>query len=72
MQTATVDEFIDAGIAFAGNPDTVFEQIREFSNHVGGVGNLLMMGQGGHISHADTVANLSLFSREVLPRLSEL
>lgn len=31
-----------------------------------------MMAQGGHISHADTVANLKLFSKEVLPRLKEL
>ena len=31
-----------------------------------------MMGHGGALSHADTVANLSLFAREVLPRLSEL
>jgi alkanesulfonate monooxygenase SsuD/methylene tetrahydromethanopterin reductase-like flavin-dependent oxidoreductase (luciferase family) len=72
MQTATVDEYINAGIAFAGNPDTVFEQIKEFSEHVGGIGQLLMMGQGGHINHEDTVDNLTLFSREVLPRLREL
>jgi len=31
-----------------------------------------MMGQGGHISHEDTVANLKLFSKEVLPRVAEL
>jgi hypothetical protein len=31
-----------------------------------------MMGQGGHLSHEDTVANLTLFSKEVLPRLKEL
>jgi hypothetical protein len=31
-----------------------------------------MMGQGGLISHEDTVDNLSLFSKEVLPRLAEL
>ena len=72
MQTGSVDEFVDAGIAFAGNPDTVFEQIREFNDHVGGLGHLLMMGQGGHLSHEDTVDNLTLFSKEVLPRLKEL
>lgn len=69
---ATVDQFIDAGLVFAGTPDMVFDQIKEFHAHVGGFGHLLMMGQGGHISHADTVANLKLFSKEVLPRLSEL
>jgi alkanesulfonate monooxygenase SsuD/methylene tetrahydromethanopterin reductase-like flavin-dependent oxidoreductase (luciferase family) len=72
MQFGTVDEFIDAGVAFAGTPDTVFEQIKEFHQHVGGLGQLLMMGQGGHISHDDTVSNLRLFSKEVLPRLSDL
>lgn len=72
MRTATVDQFVNAGIAFAGTPDQVFEQIREFHEHVGGFGHLLMMGQGGHLSHEDTVANLTLFSKEVLPRLAEL
>ena len=69
---ATVDEFIDAGIAFAGTPDMVFDQIRAFYDHVGGFGHLLMMGQGGHISHEDTVDNLTMFSEEVLPRLGGL
>jgi hypothetical protein len=39
---------------------------------VGGFGSLLMMGQGGHLSHEDTVSNLTMFSQEVLPRLQEL
>jgi hypothetical protein len=33
------------------------------------MGNLLMMGQGGELSHAQTVDNLTLFAREVYPRL---
>jgi hypothetical protein len=37
-----------------------------------GFGHLLMMGQGGLLSHEDTVANLKLFSKAVLPRLDEL
>jgi len=32
----------------------------------------LMMGQGGLLDHDDTVANLTMFSREILPRLAEL
>ena len=71
-RTATIEEFIDAGLAFAGTPDMVFRQIKEFHDHVGGFSHLLIMGQGGRISHADTVSNLTLFSREVLPRLAEL
>ena len=69
---ASVDDFIDAGLVFAGTPDMVFDQMKQFYDHVGGFGHLLMMGQGGHISHQDTVANLSLFSKEVLPRLADL
>ena len=68
----TVADAIDAGLCFAGTPDDVFGQLRAFYDHVGGFGHLLMMGQGGLLSHEDTVANLTLFSEEVLPRLGEL
>ena len=33
------------------------------------MGNLLMMGHAGPMSHADTVENLTLFANEVMPRL---
>ena len=72
VHKATVDEFIEAGIAFAGTPDDVYRQMKAFYDHVGGFGHLLMMAQGGHISHEDTVDNLTLFSKEVLPRIAEL
>jgi alkanesulfonate monooxygenase SsuD/methylene tetrahydromethanopterin reductase-like flavin-dependent oxidoreductase (luciferase family) len=71
-RTMTVAQAIDAGLSFAGTPDDVFDQLKAFYGHVGGFGHLLMMGQGGHLSHQDTVANLTLFSKEVLPRLAEL
>jgi alkanesulfonate monooxygenase SsuD/methylene tetrahydromethanopterin reductase-like flavin-dependent oxidoreductase (luciferase family) len=71
-RTMTVEQAIDAGLSFAGTPDDVFDQLKAFYDHVGGFGHLLMMGQGGHLSHQDTVANLTLFSKEVLPRLAEL
>ena len=69
---ASVDDFIDAGLVSAGTPDMVFKQIKEFHDHVGGFGHLLMMAQGGHLSHQDTTANLKLFSKEALPHHSEL
>jgi len=68
----TVDDAIDAGLSFAGTPDDVFDQLRAFYDHVGGFGHLLMMGQGGLLSHEETVANLTLFSKAVLPRLEAL
>jgi alkanesulfonate monooxygenase SsuD/methylene tetrahydromethanopterin reductase-like flavin-dependent oxidoreductase (luciferase family) len=71
-RTVTVEEAINASLVFAGTPDDVFDQLKEFYDHVGGFGHLLMMGQGGLINHEGTVANLTLFSKEVLPRLTEL
>jgi alkanesulfonate monooxygenase SsuD/methylene tetrahydromethanopterin reductase-like flavin-dependent oxidoreductase (luciferase family) len=71
-RTMTVEEAIDAGLVFAGTPDDVWDQLKAFYDHDGGFGHLLMMGQGGTISHEDTVANLTLFSKEVLPRLAGL
>jgi hypothetical protein len=35
------------------------------------MGNLLMMGHAGFLSHEDTVSNLTMFAQEVLPRLKE-
>jgi alkanesulfonate monooxygenase SsuD/methylene tetrahydromethanopterin reductase-like flavin-dependent oxidoreductase (luciferase family) len=69
MQTASVDELIDAGVLFCGTPDRVYEQIVDFCEHCGGMGNLLMMGHGGELTHAQTVDNLTLFARAVYPRL---
>ena len=64
-----VQDLIDAGVMFCGTPDQVHQQIVDFSEHSGGLGNLIMMGHAGAMSHADTVDNLTLFAREVLPRL---
>lgn len=66
---ASIPELVDANIVFAGTPDQVYDQICEFNDHVGGVGNLVMMFHGGELSHEDTKANLRLFSDKVLPRL---
>ena len=48
MQSATIDELIDAGVLFCGTPDEVYEQIADFCEHCGGMGNLLMMGQAAN------------------------
>lgn len=70
--TATLPELVDAGVCFAGTPDQVFEQIKDFSRYVGGCGNILAMMHGGTLSAADTAENLRLFSAEVLPRLLDI
>jgi alkanesulfonate monooxygenase SsuD/methylene tetrahydromethanopterin reductase-like flavin-dependent oxidoreductase (luciferase family) len=70
--TASIEQLIESGTCFAGSPDDVYAQIRALYDSVGGFGNLLMFGQGGFLDHADTVANITLFAKEVLPRLREL
>jgi alkanesulfonate monooxygenase SsuD/methylene tetrahydromethanopterin reductase-like flavin-dependent oxidoreductase (luciferase family) len=70
--TASIEQLIESGTCFAGTPDDVYDQIKALSDSVGGFGNLLMFGQGGFLDHADTVANITLFGREVMPRLRAL
>ena len=69
MRSASVQELIDAGILFCGTPDQVYDQLVDFCDYCGGMGNLLMMGHAGFLSPADTVDNLSLFAKEIYPRL---
>jgi alkanesulfonate monooxygenase SsuD/methylene tetrahydromethanopterin reductase-like flavin-dependent oxidoreductase (luciferase family) len=69
MRAGSVQDLIDAGILFCGTPDQAYRQIVDFCDYCGGMGNLLMMGHAGFLTHEDTVDNLTLFAQEVLPRL---
>ena len=69
---STVEGAIEAGTMFAGTPDQVFAQIKKHWHHVGGYGNLLIMGQAGFLEHDDTVHGIRMFAREVYPRLKAL
>jgi len=60
------------GNVFAGTPDQVFAQIKNFWEYAGGFGHLLMMAQAGFLTYAETTASMRLFSQEVYPRLQEL
>jgi len=71
LSSATLDDFIECGIVFTGTPDQVYGQICDFVDTIGGLGNLILMGQGGRMSHEETVDSLTLFGRNVLPRLKE-
>lgn len=66
-----MQDLIDAGVLFCGTPDQVYDQLVEFCAYCGGMGNLLMMGHAGWLSHQETADNLTLFAREVLPRLKD-
>jgi len=69
--TASISDLIDANIMFVGTPNQVYDQICEFNDFVGGVGNYLMMFHGGELSHEDTKDSLRLFADKVLPRLKD-
>jgi alkanesulfonate monooxygenase SsuD/methylene tetrahydromethanopterin reductase-like flavin-dependent oxidoreductase (luciferase family) len=71
MHQGSVQDLIDAGILFCGTPDQVYRQIVDFTEYCGGMGNLLMMGHAGFLTHEDTVSNLTLFAKEVMPRLKQ-
>lgn len=61
----------EQGVMIYGTPDQVYEQIKTFYNNVGGFGQLLMMQQAGHLDHKETVKSMTLFAKEVYPRIRE-
>jgi alkanesulfonate monooxygenase SsuD/methylene tetrahydromethanopterin reductase-like flavin-dependent oxidoreductase (luciferase family) len=69
---ATIDAQIEKGNMFCGSPDTVFKQIKRFHDHIGGVGHLMLMMQAGPMDSPDVIKSLTLFAKEVYPRLKEL
>jgi alkanesulfonate monooxygenase SsuD/methylene tetrahydromethanopterin reductase-like flavin-dependent oxidoreductase (luciferase family) len=68
----TPPEAMAQGILFAGNPDSVYRQIMEFYDKVGGFGHLSLVGRSGYMTHAESEKSIRLFTREVLPRLREI
>ena len=68
----TLDAQMERGNVFCGTPDQVYEQIKTFYDYSGGFGNLLIMGQAGHLTFEQTRRSMSLFASEVYPRLKEL
>jgi alkanesulfonate monooxygenase SsuD/methylene tetrahydromethanopterin reductase-like flavin-dependent oxidoreductase (luciferase family) len=72
LTTMTPEQAMADGILFAGGPDSVYRQIMEFHDKVGGFGHLAMIGRSGFMTHAESEKGIRLFAREVLPRLREI
>jgi len=66
----TPEQAIARGLMFAGNPDTVVRQIREFKAKAGNFEHLVLASRSGFMTHDEATRGLKLFAREVLPRLS--
>ncbi len=67
-----MDYLIDKGVVMAGTPDQVVAQVERFYELTGGFGHLLAMLQAGFLSHEETVHNITLFAKEVCPRIRHL
>jgi alkanesulfonate monooxygenase SsuD/methylene tetrahydromethanopterin reductase-like flavin-dependent oxidoreductase (luciferase family) len=65
----TPERAMKEGILFCGNPDTVYQQIMDFYDQVGGFGHLAMVGRSGPMTHPEAEKGIRLFAKEVLPRL---
>jgi alkanesulfonate monooxygenase SsuD/methylene tetrahydromethanopterin reductase-like flavin-dependent oxidoreductase (luciferase family) len=66
------EQAMQRGLLFAGNPDTVYQQIMDFYAKVGGFNHLAMIGRSGFMTHAETEKSIKLFGKEVLPRLQAI
>ncbi len=71
IRTQGLDALMESGALVAGTPDSVVKQIRRFYDRVGGFDHFLMMQQAGFLSHERTVKSMTLFAREVYPRIRE-
>ena len=68
----TAEQAMAKGLMFAGNPDSVFRQIREHRERVGPFEHLVLAGRSGFMTHGEATKGLKLFAKEVLPRIREL
>lgn len=72
LTSITAPEAMKQGILFAGNPDSVYRQIVEFHDKVGGFNHIVLIGRSGFMTHEESVKGIRLFTKEVLPRLKEI
>lgn len=72
MRQPDVEFQTEFGNLYWGTPDTVVEQINKFNEQVGGLGNMLLMGHAGPMSHKETTAYLRRMAADVYPRLKEM
>jgi alkanesulfonate monooxygenase SsuD/methylene tetrahydromethanopterin reductase-like flavin-dependent oxidoreductase (luciferase family) len=68
----TVEQAMQRGILFAGSADTVYQQIMDFYDKVGGFNHLVTVGHSGFMTHAEAEQGIKRMAKEVLPRLQEI
>jgi alkanesulfonate monooxygenase SsuD/methylene tetrahydromethanopterin reductase-like flavin-dependent oxidoreductase (luciferase family) len=65
----TAEQAIARGILCAGDPDTVYKQIMDIYDKVGGFGHFIFIGRSGFLDHQEAEKGIRLLAEEVLPRL---
>jgi alkanesulfonate monooxygenase SsuD/methylene tetrahydromethanopterin reductase-like flavin-dependent oxidoreductase (luciferase family) len=65
----TAEQAIARGILCAGNPDTVYTQIMDIYEKVGGFANFIFVGRSGFLDHKEAEKGIRLMAKEVIPRL---
>ncbi len=63
------EQAIAGGILCAGNPDTVYRQIMDIYDNVGGFGHFIFVGRPGFLDHQEAEKGIRLMAKEVVPRL---
>ena len=69
LRNMTAEQAIAQKLMFAGTPDTVYRQIMDCYDELGGFGHLIFIGRSGFLTHAEAQKSIRLFATEVLPRL---
>ena len=72
IDDVTLDSMMDAGSIFIGDPDTVYQGIRNMYDEVGGFGVLLLMAGRDLGTREQRFRSLRLFAEEIAPRLAAL
>jgi alkanesulfonate monooxygenase SsuD/methylene tetrahydromethanopterin reductase-like flavin-dependent oxidoreductase (luciferase family) len=71
LKSMTAEQAIEQKLMFAGRPETVYRQIMDCYDELGGFGHLIFIGRSGFLTHAEAEKSLRLFGTDVLPRLPQ-
>jgi alkanesulfonate monooxygenase SsuD/methylene tetrahydromethanopterin reductase-like flavin-dependent oxidoreductase (luciferase family) len=72
IEDLTWDDLVDAGFFFVGDPDRVYERVRQHYEESGGFGTLLLVLGKDYATRELRAHSLELFNAEVAPRLRAL
>ncbi len=67
-----MEYFRENHVALYGTPDRVADQICALYDKVGGFGHLIAMLHAGGMDYATTAKSMTLFAKEVMPRIKDL